>query len=477
MVKISIKKDKKAKTKAKPKPKQKQKQKQSQKVIVNIGSSAGKARRGSTLEKNKVVNRSTPTPNIIVPQAMPQNSNIEILKYIRESEQQKAMIKKQEKNNELERDKIKEKKPPAIPTEDENAQTQFSSINSQNISSLTSGTSTPNPLSISGSVDSRSLFTALSRIADINGENPNSGRVSLTFDQPNPLLPAPRSQNSVISSVDYVLPITKKMNSGPFNPRSLHDSLFKLASFNESLVQPERVDIEPSEELTTEAPIPVITDPEPQLEAMPIDPPEGEYLEPEDEEPPEAEEVIDNFTEDELQSYRDQTSEFRKEESAPLVIEPTPPEAVILPMQPEAQLLYENEDQTTNPKTGMEQANEAIDMVNKLLNPSGSKQAEEPSRMVELKSPDLTTDAGPDKPPDVSLYEDKIKGFTALKLGTILIDNNIDNIEGFPFFIDGGHIKSSLKNPLTGNQKNTQINKGELKRYLIDAHNAGLIKI
>ena len=95
MVKISIKKDKKAKAKPKAKPKQKQKQKQSQKVIVNIGS---KARRGSTLEKNKAVNRSTPTPNIIVPQAMPQNTNNEILRYIREQEQQKEMIKKQEKS-------------------------------------------------------------------------------------------------------------------------------------------------------------------------------------------------------------------------------------------------------------------------------------------------------------------------------------------------------------------------------------------
>ena len=94
MVKISIKKDKKAKAKPKAKPKQKQKQKQSQKVIVNIGS---KARRVSTLEKNKAVSRSTPTPNIIVPQAMPQNSNNEILRYIRESEQQKETIKKQKK--------------------------------------------------------------------------------------------------------------------------------------------------------------------------------------------------------------------------------------------------------------------------------------------------------------------------------------------------------------------------------------------
>ena len=118
MVKISIKKDKKAKAK----PKQKQKQMQSQKVIVNIGSNATRAKRRSTLERNKAVNKSIPTPTIIIPQSMPQNSMNEIFKYIRDAEQQKEIIKKQEKNNELERDKLKEKKPPTIPTEEERAQ-------------------------------------------------------------------------------------------------------------------------------------------------------------------------------------------------------------------------------------------------------------------------------------------------------------------------------------------------------------------
>jgi len=93
MVKISIKKDKKTKTKTKPKQKQKQKQKQSQKVIVNIGSNVVKARRGAALEKKNTISKQEPIPNITVPQAMPQNSNNEILRYIRESEQQKEMVK------------------------------------------------------------------------------------------------------------------------------------------------------------------------------------------------------------------------------------------------------------------------------------------------------------------------------------------------------------------------------------------------
>ena len=112
MVKISIKKDKKGKTK--PRQKQKQKQKQTQNVVVNIGSNATRAKRrttGQALEKNKVVNKPQPTPTINVPQANPlykqSDSTGEILRYIRESEQQKEMIKKQEKSNELEKDKIK----------------------------------------------------------------------------------------------------------------------------------------------------------------------------------------------------------------------------------------------------------------------------------------------------------------------------------------------------------------------------------
>ena len=105
MVKISIKKDKKTKTKRR----QKQKQKQSQKVIVNIGSNAVKARRATTqpIQKN-VANKQMPTPNIYVPQSNPlykqSDSTSEILKYIKESEQQKELIKKQEKSNELEKD-------------------------------------------------------------------------------------------------------------------------------------------------------------------------------------------------------------------------------------------------------------------------------------------------------------------------------------------------------------------------------------
>ena len=148
MVKISIKKSEKT---IKPR----QKQKQSQKVIVNIGRDVIKPKRrrrtGQALEKSKAVNKTNATPTqITVPQANPiykqsesQNSMGEILRYIRESEQQKEMVKKQEKKNELEKDKKTDVKKTPI----EDAQSQFSTVNSQTISSLTSGSSTPKSLS------------------------------------------------------------------------------------------------------------------------------------------------------------------------------------------------------------------------------------------------------------------------------------------------------------------------------------------
>ena len=206
MVKISIKKSEKT---IKPKQKQNQKQKQSQKVIVNIGRDVSKPKRrrrtGQALEKSKAVNKTNATPTqITVPQANPiykqsesQNSMGEILRYIKESEQQKEMVKKQEKKNELEKDKKTDVK--QIPIED--AQGQFSTVNSQNISSLTSGSATP--ISLSRPIDSRSLFDSLMRVADIQGENPNSGRVSLTTRQSNPLSSSPAVDSfSIIGTIN-----------------------------------------------------------------------------------------------------------------------------------------------------------------------------------------------------------------------------------------------------------------------------------
>ena len=58
----------------------------------------------------------------------------------------------------------------------------------------------------------------------------------------------------------------------------------------------------------------------------------------------------------------------------------------------------------------------------------------------------------------------------------MLIDNKIENEDGLPFFIKDGHVKTKLLNPSTGYFKDTQMNKPDLLRILIDANKKGLIK-
>ena len=534
MGKISIKTEKKSikikpKAKAKPKPKPKQQtqsqkeQTQSQSIVLNVGRSAAPRRRASTqtLQKKAVNNlNQTPTPNIIVPQAIPQNSNNEILRYIRESEQHREAIKKQEKSNELEKDKVKVKEKTPIIKPEEDAQTQFLTVSSQTISSLTSGTATPNPLS--SPVDSRSLHTALDsllRTADMQGENPNSGSVSLSGYNSlssnnsvgSSILSSTSSKptiNDVVSSSEYVLPANRIANTNPLNPQSFYDSITKTAdialgstntgqsgsSVLATIPQTQNID-----DLLTNT----------QAPPMPIEPAE-EKTEPEDEE-------------------------------TPLIIEPT---------QPEAPLLYEEEEQTTKPKQKLQifippyknyaftttlskykqpeledkydevinerlaikkilndqlsnigltmpssgityqfldehkddLSDDLIDLIsysedlqaeekriqNKLIQLEQNKpslQAEEPEQLTEIKN----VDGGR----DVLEFEDKIKGFTAKKLGQLLIDYDIENEDGFPFFIYGDHVKTKLLSSRTGNPKDTQMNKKELRDYLIDAYENG----
>ena len=95
MVKISIQKGKKKTIKSKPKPRQKQKQKQSQKVVVNMG---------------KGQQKPTHTP-IYIPQSNPvimrpqtDQSMMDLIKYLKESEERKTATQEKEKN-ELEKEK------------------------------------------------------------------------------------------------------------------------------------------------------------------------------------------------------------------------------------------------------------------------------------------------------------------------------------------------------------------------------------
>ena len=187
MVKISLKKESKVK-----KQKQKQKQSQSQKVVVNIGNNVlrpKRRRRTGPIEKKAINKQQTPTIN--VPQALPvvmqppKESMNELINYLKQAEQRKEAIKEREikKSNDLEKEKKEENRSKDL-TRDE-VQDNFSIVfPSSNISSLTSGTSTP---LLSRPVDHNSLFEALSREADLRSENPNSGRISFSTSSSVPL--------------------------------------------------------------------------------------------------------------------------------------------------------------------------------------------------------------------------------------------------------------------------------------------------
>jgi hypothetical protein len=161
MVKISIQKGKKT-TKPKAKPRQKQKQKQSQKVVVNMGK-----------QQQKPTNTPIyiPQSNPIMMKPQPQQSMIELIKYLRDTEGQKTATKEKEKN-ELEKEKKKDTP--------EDKQVYFSSVDSQ--------TELPNPIDITAKLEFEKLI----------GHTPSS---------------------------KYVLPANMKASAGPHNPMSFYDSL------------------------------------------------------------------------------------------------------------------------------------------------------------------------------------------------------------------------------------------------------------
>ena len=284
MVKISIKKGKKT-----IKPKQKQKQKQSQKVIVNIGSSYKPKRRtatGRALENNKAVNKSstTSTPIINVPQSnplykQPESQAVlgELLKYLKDTG-----VKEKEKNNELEKDKIKEKKS-VIPVDEEIAQVQFTTVDNQNISGISSGLATPQFNPLSTPLNFRALqneLGALIRHADLEGENPNTGRVSLSTYNPINL----SSSSSIISEPDYIDDhdsILSYESRQPLLETPYQNSLINY--LQNKLVEPEpqqQVITEPQQELieteTQGKPLEIITNEPAQQDAIIIDTPEPE---------------------------------------------------------------------------------------------------------------------------------------------------------------------------------------------------------
>jgi len=408
MVKISIKKDRKPKTK----PKQKQKQKQSQKVIVNIGSNAVKARRATSqpIQKN-VANKQMPTPNIYVPQSNPlykqSDSTSEILKYIKESEQQKELIKKQEKSNELEKDKIK--KASTVPTE-EKAQVQFAMVNNtQDISGLSSGNATPHFNPLSTPLNFRSLQNALGSLihrADLEGENPNTGRLSLSTYNP------PSSGSSFMSDEGYIDDKDSVLSYESRTPLTHTPHQNSLIDFLQNkAVKPVDQEVflqdEPDQEVITE----------PQLETV--------INETQQQEPP-METIIN---------------------------EPSQVDAFII-------------DTPEPEKTAYEQADEAITMIDDALKPkkkTESQQAEEPNTMIEVKNPTLnstTSNANIDSLTTPPRYtKAQINKMKVIPIGEVITAEKVKDSEGKRLIFNGQRVFREGK-------KGQQINLPELKTIL-----------
>ena len=191
MVKISIQKGKKKAIKSKPKPRQKQKQKQSQKVVVNMGKGQQKPTHTPIY---------IPQSNPVVMRSQTDQSMMDLIKYLKEAEERKIAIQEKEKN-ELE----KEKKP--ITPEDN--QVYFSTVDDKTVITPlgiaeklkfeklighTPSTKYVLPKSMrasAGPYNPMSFYDSLKQRADLLGENPNTGKMSLSTNAPTIEIPKP----------------------------------------------------------------------------------------------------------------------------------------------------------------------------------------------------------------------------------------------------------------------------------------------
>jgi len=284
------------------------------------------------------------------------------------------------------------------------------------------------------------------RVADLRGENPNSGNVSFSTLQSNPLSSTLSSSNTSIDSyptqfirsdgIDTRFESTRE--TGRIAPTTKAIARLWLNTARQSLAD---TSSSGSSVLSSNSTAPSIDDLISNTQESPL-PVEEQAIEQEEEEAePEAE----------FYDAEEEATQPPEPPVEPLIIEPTQPELVVLnPPQTEAPLLYETEDQTTPPKK------------------------EEPRQAEDLST--TTTFKRIEDAPDIIPFEDKIDGFGLKQLGQMLIDNKIENDDGLPFFIKDGHVKTKLLNPSTGYFKDTQMNKPDLRRILIDANKKGLIK-
>jgi hypothetical protein len=299
------------------------------------------------------------------------------------------------------------------------------------------------------------------RVADLRGENPNSGNVSFPTFESNPLssntsidtFSVVASNNtsrsnplsSISTSTDSYIPnqyirpdgvdtrFESTRETGQIAPNKTTAAIGRLwlDTARQSLADRQSSN---SSILSSNTSAPSIDDllSYTQAPPLPVEDPE-----------PEADEEEEFYDAEEITQPPEQPIE---PEAQPLVIEQPQQDLVVLnPPQTEAPLLYEEEDQT------------------RPLKNEEPRQAEEQIPIEKL--------------PDIIPFEDVIDQFGIKQLGQILIKNNITSEDGYPFFIKDGHVKTTLLNANTARLRYYQIDKPELKRYLIEANRNGLLNI
>ena len=429
MVKISIQKGKKT-IKSKPKPRQKQKQKQSQKVVVNMGK-----------PQHKPINTPVyiPQSNPIVMKPQTDQSMIELIKYLRESEGQKTATKEKEKN-ELEREK-------KIDTPEEK-QVYFSTVDSQtvltplgNAEKLKFDTligNTPstkyvlpaNMKASAGPYNPMSFYDSLKQRADLLGGNPATGQLSLSTNAPLQI-----SQTTSTSVLRHVA----------------HTSNSQLTDLLRSRITP----IPPEPEPPAPQPIQEPTPPAPQ--------PQPEET---------KEEILLEETKDDDEIF---DAPEEEEPAAPEVEQQAAPLEITTNEPTEAQQIIRNDSTTTNTilktindisppthledligeKPAAEQADEAIQMMQGLLSPTkaatGAADDDGPGSGGGI--PNTT------KPP---YTEEEINKMTVEKLGQVITANNITDDMFQPLIFN-----DQKKRIYKANNLGKQIDKPELRKYVL----------
>ena len=429
MVKISIQKGKKKAIKSKPKPRQKQKQKQSQKVVVNMGKGQQKPTHTPIY---------IPQSNPVVMRSQTDQSMMDLIKYLKEAEERKIAIQEKEKN-ELE----KEKKP--ITPED--SQVYFSTVDNKTVitplgkdeklkfEKLTGHTPSTryvlptNMKASAGPYNPMSFYDSLKQRADLLGENPNTGKMSLSTNAPTIEIPKPVLRH--------------------------HSTNTQLTDLLRSRIAPP---------------------PQPEPPPRPEPPPPAPQPQPEPEEAqPEPEEAKEEITLEESKEDDDEFFDAPEEEPQALPEQEAAPLEIITNEPTEAQVAI-GIDNTTTPaivrpindiapptqlddligeKTGAAQADEAIQLIGGLLSPtkaaSGAAAADdEPGSGGGI--PNTT------KPP---YTQDEISKMSVKDLGAIVSQVGITDDQGVPLVFNGSRVHRITNTSY-------QLKKGEIAQYIID---------